>query len=47
MDEQTRGDDILDRFSEPTAAWFRSSFAAPTDAQVGAWTATSSGRNAL
>ena len=47
MAEQTRGDDILDRFSEPTAAWFRSSFAAPTDAQVGAWTATSSGRNAL
>lgn len=39
--------DILERFSTATAEWFRSSFAAPTEAQVGAWTATSSGRTAL
>ena len=39
--------DILDRFSAPTAEWFRSSFAAPTPAQEGAWTAISSGRHAL
>jgi ATP-dependent Lhr-like helicase len=41
------GDDILERFSAATTEWFRSSFAAPTSAQVGAWTATSSGRHAL
>jgi ATP-dependent helicase Lhr and Lhr-like helicase len=41
------GLDILERFSPATAEWFRSSFAAPTSAQVGAWTATSSGRHAL
>jgi len=38
---------VLGRFSAATAEWFRSSFAAPTQAQVGAWTATSSGRHAL
>ncbi|MFN2320028.1 MAG: DEAD/DEAH box helicase, partial [Dermatophilaceae bacterium] len=41
------GPDVLERFSPATAEWFRSSFAAPTTAQVGAWTATSSGRHAL
>ena len=39
--------DILERFSTATSEWFRSSFAEPTQAQVGAWTATSSGRHAL
>src|SRR5690606_2058472 len=38
---------VLDRFSAATAEWFRSSFAAPTAAQVGAWEVTSSGRHAL
>ncbi|HEX5427015.1 MAG TPA: ATP-dependent helicase [Pedococcus sp.] len=39
--------DVLDRFSPATAAWFRSSFSAPTDAQAGAWEAVSSGHHAL
>ncbi|HHU09349.1 MAG TPA: ATP-dependent helicase [Intrasporangiaceae bacterium] len=43
----TEGDAVLERFSAATAEWFRSSFAAPTPAQVGAWQATSSGRHAL
>ena len=29
--------DVLDRFSPATAAWFRGSFSAPTTAQAGAW----------
>jgi ATP-dependent Lhr-like helicase len=40
-------DDVLDRFSPATAAWFRGSFSAPTAAQEGAWEAISSGRHAL
>ena len=47
MDRAASSDEILERFSTATAEWFRSSFAAPTSAQVGAWTATSSGRHAL
>jgi ATP-dependent Lhr-like helicase len=39
--------DVLDRFSPATAAWFRGSFATPTAAQVGAWSAISSGSHAL
>ena len=39
--------DVLERFSPATREWFRSSFAAPTPAQVGAWDAVSSGRHAL
>ena len=39
--------DVLDRFSPATAAWFRSSFSAPTAAQEGAWEAVSSGHHAL
>ncbi|MFZ1410075.1 MAG: DEAD/DEAH box helicase, partial [Micropruina sp.] len=41
------GTDVLNRFSEATAAWFRSNFDAPTAAQVGAWTAISSGQHTL
>lgn len=37
----------LDAFSEPTRAWFRAAFAAPTAAQEGAWTAISKGQHAL
>uniref|UniRef100_UPI0012EE74BF DEAD/DEAH box helicase n=1 Tax=Janibacter limosus TaxID=53458 RepID=UPI0012EE74BF len=40
-------DDILDSFSPATATWFRDSFAAPTPAQVGAWSAISAGSHAL
>ncbi|WP_338748055.1 ATP-dependent helicase [Janibacter alittae] len=40
-------DDVLDRFSPATAAWFRSNFAAPTAAQEGAWRAVSAGAHAL
>ncbi|MGV8910113.1 MAG: ATP-dependent helicase [Propionicimonas sp.] len=39
--------DVLDRFSVATREWFRSNFAAPTSAQVGAWDAISSGRHTL
>ena len=42
-----RSDDVLERFSPATAAWFRGSFTAPTPAQAGAWDAVSSGRDAL
>ena len=37
----------LDRFSEPTRAWFGAAFAAPTAAQAGAWEAIGAGRHAL
>ncbi|MGN7249025.1 ATP-dependent helicase [Janibacter anophelis] len=40
-------DDVLDRFSPATATWFRDSFAAPTPAQAGAWSAISAGSHAL
>ena len=40
-------DDLLDRFSPATAAWFRGSFAAPTQAQRGAWQAIGAGRHTL
>ncbi|RKR75615.1 ATP-dependent helicase [Frondihabitans australicus] len=39
--------DVLDRFSDATATWFRGAFARPTLAQQGAWEAISSGQNAL
>ena len=39
--------DILERFSPATQAWFRGSFTAPTPAQAGAWSAISSGKDAL
>ncbi|WOF22447.1 ATP-dependent helicase [Microbacterium betulae] len=39
--------DVLDRFGEATREWFRGAFAAPTDAQRGAWDAVSKGRHAL
>ncbi|WP_024794816.1 ATP-dependent helicase [Tomitella biformata] len=37
----------LDRFSEPTRAWFTGAFSAPTPAQLGAWEAISSGAHTL
>ncbi|WP_448640514.1 ATP-dependent helicase [Geodermatophilus sp. URMC 63] len=37
----------LDRFSEPTRAWFTGAFAEPTAAQEGAWEAIGSGGHAL
>ncbi|MGI8708006.1 MAG: DEAD/DEAH box helicase [Actinomycetota bacterium] len=40
-------EEVLARFSEPTKAWFEGAFAAPTAAQLGAWDAITSGRNAL
>jgi ATP-dependent Lhr-like helicase len=39
--------DVLDRFGAATQDWFRGAFAAPTDAQRGAWAAISSGKHAL
>src|SRR5580765_6188705 len=40
-------EDVLDRFSPATQAWFRGSFTAPTTAQAGAWSAISSGQHTL
>ncbi|TFB72552.1 ATP-dependent helicase [Cryobacterium glaciale] len=39
--------DVLDRFSPAARAWFTEAFAAPTAAQLGAWTAISQGSHAL
>src|SRR4051794_29261497 len=39
--------DVLDGFGVATREWFRAAFAAPTDAQAGAWRAVGGGRNAL
>lgn len=38
---------VLDRFTPATQDWFRGAFAAPTDAQAGAWDAISAGKHAL
>lgn len=38
---------MLERFGPATQDWFRGAFAAPTDAQVGAWAAISHGKHAL
>jgi ATP-dependent helicase Lhr and Lhr-like helicase len=40
-------DDVLQRFSPATRAWFTGAFHAPTPAQAGAWKAVSDGRHAL
>ncbi|MCM3523366.1 DEAD/DEAH box helicase, partial [Curtobacterium sp. P97] len=37
----------IDRFTEPTRAWFTGAFDRPTAAQEGAWSAISSGEHAL
>ncbi|WP_394278882.1 DEAD/DEAH box helicase [Microbacterium sp.] len=39
--------DVLERFSPATQDWFRSAFAAPTNAQAGAWQTISAGKHAL
>ncbi|TFD88239.1 ATP-dependent helicase [Cryobacterium serini] len=39
--------DVLDRFSPAARAWFTEAFAAPTAAQLGAWTAIAQGSHAL
>jgi len=41
------GSEVWAGFGEATRAWFQAAFAAPTPAQVGAWSAVSAGRNAL
>ncbi|WP_425435372.1 ATP-dependent helicase [Micromonospora pattaloongensis] len=38
---------MLEQFGVATREWFRAAFAAPTDAQAGAWRAIGAGRNAL
>jgi ATP-dependent Lhr-like helicase len=40
-------EDVLQRFSRPTRAWFDASFPGPTPAQTGAWSAISSGEHTL
>ncbi|GAA2968186.1 ATP-dependent helicase Lhr and Lhr-like helicase [Actinokineospora diospyrosa] len=39
--------DALDLFTAPTRHWFGGAFAAPTDAQAGAWRAAAAGEHAL
>ncbi|WP_086821181.1 ATP-dependent helicase [Allokutzneria sp. NRRL B-24872] len=39
--------EVLEKFSAPTREWFRGAFAAPTDAQVGAWNAVADAEHAL
>lgn len=39
--------DVLERFGPATQDWFRGAFAAPTNAQIGAWEAISAGKHAL
>ncbi|MER7014342.1 ATP-dependent helicase [Saccharopolyspora sp. NPDC000359] len=39
--------DVLDAFSPATRDWFRGAFAAPTEAQRGAWEAIAAGEHAL
>src|SRR5690606_15984557 len=39
--------DVLEQFTAPTAAWFRSSFDAPTKAQTEGWAAIGSGVDTL
>jgi ATP-dependent Lhr-like helicase len=39
--------DVLERFGPATRDWFRGAFAAPTNAQIGAWEAISHGKHAL
>ena len=46
-DHGTAGQDALDRFSPATKDWFRGAFAAPTEAQVGAWSAVADGDHVL
>jgi ATP-dependent Lhr-like helicase len=41
------GMDVLDAFSPATRRWFAGAFAAPTQAQVGAWQAAAAGEHAL
>lgn len=43
----TMADQILERFSPPTARWFRQGFAEPTPAQTQAWDAISHGQHTL
>lgn len=46
MHQQSAGNDVLP-FSEATQRWFDSSFAQPTEAQVGAWKSIARGNNTL
>lgn len=45
--EDRRVADVLARFTPATQEWFRGAFAAPTPAQVGAWSAIADGRHSL
>ncbi|SEG61272.1 ATP-dependent helicase Lhr and Lhr-like helicase [Thermomonospora echinospora] len=40
-------DDVLERFSPATRAWFTGAFAGPTDAQAGAWESIAGGEHTL
>src|SRR5215468_3744363 len=42
-----RSVEILEQFSPPVRAWFETSFAAPTDAQVQGWPAIANGDHTL
>src|SRR5690606_648227 len=47
LDEDRSVGDVLDRFTPATQDWFRGAFAAPTNAQAGAWETISAGKHAL
>jgi ATP-dependent Lhr-like helicase len=47
VDDQTARPFPADAFSPATSAWFEAAFAAPTAAQLGAWSAISKGENTL
>ena len=47
MAKESTATSVLDRFTPATREWFRGAFAAPTEAQLGAWDAVSAGDNAL
>src|SRR3712207_7779841 len=44
---EAQHDAVWEHFGVATRAWFQAAFAAPTPAQVGAWSTVSAGRNAL
>ena len=39
--------DVMEAFSPATRQWFAGAFAAPTQAQTGAWAAAAAGEHAL
>ncbi|MGC5247898.1 ATP-dependent helicase [Gordonia sp. DT219] len=47
MEDVPAVEDVLSRFTAPTRRWFSGAFAAPTAAQVGAWSSIADGNHTL